>query len=106
MRALYSGVKAKPDAAALAVFGLTPEDFPDLDDIVEVWPDNEPAVRLYCAMQSQWRVGFAGPTGLDYAALPAVLSLLGVPADAHPDTFDCLRVMEAEALAVMETKRG
>lgn len=106
MRALYSSVKTKPDAAALAVFGLTPEDFPDLDDTVEVWPDNEPAVRLYCAMQSQWRVGFAGPTGLDYAALPAVLSLLQIPPEQHPDTFDCLRVMEAEALAVMETKRG
>ena len=105
MRALYSNVKAKPDAAALAVFGLTPDDFPELDDQVDIWPDNEPAVRLYCAMQSQWRVGFAGPTGLDYAALPAVLSLLQIPPEQHPDTFDCLRVMEAEALAVMETRK-
>ncbi len=106
MRALYSGTKAKPDAAALAVFGLTPEDFPELDDTVEIWPDNDTAVRVFCAMQSQWRVGFAGATGMDYAALPAVLSLLGIPADEHPDTFDCLRVMEAEALTVMESKRG
>jgi hypothetical protein len=35
-----------------------------------------------------------------------VLSLVGVPADEQPDTFECLRAMEAEALAQMEKKRG
>ena len=106
MRALYSGSKSKPDAAELAMFGLTPDDFPDLDDTVEIWPDNESAVAVFCAMQSQWRVGFAGATGMDYAALPAVLSLLQIPADQHPDTFYGLRTMEAEALAVMEKRNG
>ena len=52
-------------------------------------------------MQTQWRIGMAGPTGLDYAALPAVLSLCGIDAADHTDTFEALRVMEAEALDVM-----
>lgn len=106
MRALYSGSKSKPDAAELSMFGLTPDDFPELDDTVEIWPDNEAAVAVFCGMQSQWRVGFAGATGMDYAALPAVLSLLQIPPEQHPDTFDCLRTMEAEALAVMEKRNG
>lgn len=87
-------------------YGLSPEDFPDLDDTVEVWPDNEAALDVFAAMQTQWRVGFAGATGLDYSALPAVLALCEIPPEQHPDTFDCLRIMEAEALVVMESKRG
>lgn len=88
------------------MFGLTPEDFPELEDEFGIWPDNVPAVETFIAMQTQWRVGMAGATGLDYTALPAVLSLVGVPADEHPDTFDCLRVMEAQAMTEMEKRRG
>lgn len=57
-------------------------------------------------MQTQWRTGFAGATGLDYAALPAVLSMLGIAADIHPDTFECLRHMETRALDLMRKKNG
>jgi hypothetical protein len=104
--ALYSTTAAKPPAAELAVWGLSPDDFPELDVEFDVWPDNLIALNVFIAMQTQWRVGYTGATGLDYTALPAVLSLVGVPADEQPDTFECLRAMEAEALAQMEKKRG
>lgn len=83
--------------AELAMFGLTPGDLDDAD--VDLLPDNVTAARVFVAMSTQWRVGPAGATGLDYAALPAVLRLSGVPRDQHHDTFQALRTMEREALA-------
>ena len=67
----------------------------------EVWPVNLPVLELFNAMATQWRVGMSGATGLDYSALPHVLNLQAVPASDWPDLFECLRVMEAEALNVM-----
>ena len=49
-------------------------------------------------MQTQWRTGMAGATGLDYAALPAVLQLTGQPNEQWSQVFDDLRAMEGEAL--------
>lgn len=58
------------------------------------------------AMSTQWRLGPSGfPTGLDYTALPAVMRFAGVPRAFWPDTFECVRVMEAEAMAVMSEDR-
>jgi Phage related hypothetical protein (DUF1799) len=56
-------------------------------------------VQVFLAMQTQWRTGMAGATGLDYAALPAVLRLTGLPRAQWPQVFDDLRAMEGEALA-------
>ena len=50
-------------------------------------------------MGTQWRVGMAGATGLDYAALPVVMRLVGVPAADRADVFDAIRTMEDAALA-------
>ncbi|MFG0504178.1 DUF1799 domain-containing protein [Pseudomonas sp. 22373] len=76
-----------------------------LDDIeeeeVEVWPDAWPAFRLFDAMGTQWRVASGGPSGLDYAAIPAASSMLGIKRRDLTDIFPDLRVMEIEALAVM-----
>lgn len=75
------------------------------DTAVEVWPDNVSAVNTFVAMSTQWRMGPCGPIGLDYAALPAVLRLTSTPRSAWPDIFDCLRVMESEALNVLGESR-
>lgn len=60
------------------------------------------------AMATQWR--YAGMTalaaGLDYAAMPAVLRLVGVPRSEWGQVFEDLRVMEDAAMAVMNRKRG
>lgn len=58
-------------------------------------------MNTFIAMSTQWRTGMAGPTGLDYGAMPAVLRMQATPRAEWPDTFECLRVMEAEALRVI-----
>lgn len=81
---------------------MRPEDFPAA--IVDLWPENVLPNDVFLAMGSQWRVGMAGATGLDYGALPAVLKLMRVPKGERIDVFDCLRVMEAAALRVMHAR--
>ena len=76
------------------------------DTAVEVWPDNLSAVNTFIAMGTQWRSGAVGATGLDYAALPAVLRLTQIPRLEWPAVLDGLRIMEAEALKIMGEHRG
>lgn len=86
------------------MYGLLPE---DLDrSAFEVFPDNLAAVTTFIAMSTQWRVGAAGATGLDYAALPAVLELRSVPREEWPDLFEQLQVIETEALTIMIERRA
>lgn len=67
-----------------------------------IYPDNWLPVSIFCDMSTQWRVGMKGATGLDYAALPAVMSIRKVKDRA--DVFDCIRIMERAALAEMRGK--
>ncbi|WP_339406573.1 DUF1799 domain-containing protein [Pseudomonas helleri] len=73
----------------------------DYDDIVEVWPDNWQAFRLFEAMSTQWRMGACGATGLDYTAIYNTASLLNISKKHTLKLFPDLRVMEAEAMLVM-----
>lgn len=107
-RALLAGSRGRRevDEQACAAFDVDPRDVaPDApaDDepaACELWPDMTDALRLFEAMMSQWRMsGMGGPTGLDYAAIPATARLLGIKGGALRRAFDGLRVMEAEALA-------
>jgi hypothetical protein len=82
----------------LSALGFRPEDFANA---VDVWPDNLQAANVFIAMATQWRVGFGGAVGLDYNVLPSVFRLVGVPRAQWSDTFECIRVMEGEALKVM-----
>lgn len=66
----------------------------------ELWPENETAFALWCSLRTQWRVGPAGLIGLDYAAIPAVMELQGIPPDQRPALFAALRQCEAVALDV------
>jgi hypothetical protein len=86
----------------MALFGVTAADF---DDVVEVLPDNWPAFVVMEAMGTQWRTGMAGATGLDYAVVPAVMSLVKIPKKTRNQVFRDLRVMEAEALLVMSESK-
>lgn len=94
----------EPGASAdqMSMFGLTPG---DLDDDVEVWPDNWPAFRLFNAMSTQWRTGAGGATGLDYTSIRDVASFLGIKRYQIPEIFPDLQAMEAEALLVMSDSK-
>ena len=56
-------------------------------------------IDLYASAQTQWRVGMAGATGLDYAGVEAMGRLRGTP--LSPDDFAALQVCERAALAAM-----
>lgn len=68
----------------------------------EVWPDHVDVVEVFLALATQWRMGpMGGAIGLDYAAIPPTLDLLGhiLFGDRRP-LFDGLRAMERAALKV------
>ena len=77
----------------------------DLCIAPEIWPENTHIVRVFCAMQTQWRMGFSGPTGLDYAVLPIVVRQMHVPLEHRRDIFMGVRVMESATLKTWGEKR-
>lgn len=67
----------------------------------EVWPENWPAVALFLELDTQWRIGMAGPVGLDYAALFRLLDQRGYSGDEWERMFADVRTLEHAALAEM-----
>ena len=70
------------------------------DFVVELWPDTEPAISLFIALRTQWRMGFSGPVGLDYCAAESVMRVRRLPAASRGELLEDLRHMEDEALRV------
>ncbi|KAF1043063.1 MAG: hypothetical protein GAK35_02383 [Herbaspirillum frisingense] len=91
-----------PDLRQLQAIGLKPEDLDPAALGCDVYPENMPAVQVFEAMDTQWRTGMGGVYGLDYAALPAVLRMLGIGRNRWKEIFSDLRVMEAAALEVLQ----
>ena len=60
---------------ALAAFGLTLEEAAPIDDdrVFYLWPELQPALLAWVCVQTQWRTGMAGATGLDYAGVDAIV---------------------------------
>jgi hypothetical protein len=79
--------------------GFGPEDY--VSEAVEVWPENERAYFLFLDLQTQWRVGMGGATGLDYLVLFAKLDRMKLPDGEAEELEQDIRTMEHEALRVM-----
>jgi hypothetical protein len=88
-----------PSEHELAASGMLPEDLEG--EAVEVWPENERAYFLFLDLQTQWRVGMGGATGLDYLVLFAKLDRMKLAADESDELEQDIRTMEHEALRVM-----
>lgn len=99
--------KAAELAAAWAAFGIRIEDEAQADDLPAFYllPDCVPVFNLWCDVQTQWRLGFRGPSGMDYAAVEAYLRMSNSPLRRDPMTIQHLRGMESAALAVFAAKR-
>ena len=78
------------------------EDFKGADE--GIYPDNWPIATVFSDMMTQWRVGVAGATGLDYSALPIVLSIRRIKAADREEVFSGLQVMEQAALEFIRKK--
>jgi Phage related hypothetical protein (DUF1799) len=104
-----SGIEQK-EASNLALFGLTPEDFAADEDnlafaVVGIWPENWLSFQLFSAMQTQWRTGMNGATGLDYNVLNELWRRLKIPIADRDYLFDDLRHMEITALNQMSENK-
>lgn len=64
-----------------------------------LWPENAATWSLWARLQTQWRVGMAGATGLDYAAVWAVIDRC-LPRRRRDEAFQSIRAMEGEVLKV------
>lgn len=64
----------------------------------EVDPDNWDIVMFFMRVQTQWRAGYAGPTGLDYTAVESTFRMLEI--EDRREIFEGLQIMEAAALKV------
>lgn len=67
----------------------------------EVWPENYEAFLLFMDMQTQWRTGMSGPTGLDYNTLFTLMTLKNLSIDL----LDDIRIMESAALTEIHRKK-
>lgn len=86
------------------MWGLTEADYPD--EVIGIFPENWQALDVFMSLSTQWRVGAAGPTGIDYNVLPPLFRMKGIPRKEWPDVLEAIQVMEDKALSIMhETKK-
>jgi len=79
-----------------------PEDY--ANDTLEIWHENHQAIQLFISLSTQWRVGAGGPTGLDYNVLFTRMERLGLTPERYEQLFDDVRVIESEALTILNKK--
>lgn len=91
-----------PSQQELDAMGFTLEDYET--DPVEIWPENQESISLFSRVSTQWRVGMNGPTGLDYMPLFHQMDRMGLTPDRYDQMLDDIRVIEAEALTLMNKK--
>ncbi len=89
------------------------------DSFFYLWPELVPALRLWSAVQTQWRVQIVGvvpagmgaaplpgKTGLDYAGVDVVMRRRGIRGQAAAEMFALLQAMETSALAAWDEQRN
>lgn len=87
------------DKHQAGLFGLSLEELPNED--VFIWDINWNTFNLFYSLNTQWRVGMGGATGLDYSVVPAVGKMLGFKSKEINAMFPDIQVMENEALITM-----
>lgn len=70
----------------------------------DVWPENWAAFLLFESIRTQWWVGPAGATGLNYLVLYAKLDSLGLTGEEREHMEADIRELEAGALEAMHEK--
>jgi hypothetical protein len=70
----------------------------------ECWPANWPVLQVFSAMGTQWMVSYGGYVGLRYEALQPVFEACGIKKKARAEMFHSLRIMENEALSVINER--
>ena len=87
----------------IAALGLL--DQPDGERVAYLWPDNVLAWRCWQGVQTQWRVGMGGATGLDYAGVRAFLDEQDLQRDERREVFAGIQACERATLEVWAEQR-
>lgn len=90
-------------AAALAGLGVI--DAQGAAPVAYLWPDNVLAWECWQGVQTQWRVGMGGATGLDYAGVRAFLDEQDLQRDERRDVFAGIQACELATLEVWAEQR-
>lgn len=104
------GAEQQQDALSseLAAFGLALEENvePGIEEACHLWPENLLPWECWHAVQTQWRIGMGGATGLDYTAVLAYLKDgKGLPGKEWREVFGLIQLCERETLRVWAEKR-
>jgi hypothetical protein len=92
-------------AEAAAAFGLYCEDESVVDDDeFWLWPENEEAFWLWCAIQTQWQKDMERRVGLNYAGVESCMRMRGIKKKDRPQFFALMQAMEYAALEVWSEK--
>lgn len=71
------------------------------DEEVFLWPCNQVAWDCWLEVQTQWRHGFVGRTGLDYQGVVAYLrAVVGLRGAELRHVMDCIRAAEIAVLVL------
>lgn len=95
---------------ALAAFGLVADPGESggapPDDKCYLWPCNVPTFMLWQQVQTQWRIGMDGRSGLDYTAVNSCMrEVLRIKPKDHTAMFRGVQAMEFAALDVWAEKK-
>lgn len=66
-------------------------------------PANMVAAGLWLQVQGQWRVGFGGPTGIDWPAVESIARVLRVP--VTPRLWQQMHALEQTELILLMERR-
>lgn len=83
---------------------LGPQAVPD--DEHYLWPCNVATWHHWLHLQTQWRTGAAGATGLDYTGVLAYLDDCDLTADDRKDAFAGIRAAEIATLQAWRAKKN
>lgn len=86
----------------MAAAGLTEADLEA--DAIEVWPEHYEVFMVFRSIQTQWRMGMGGPTGLDYNVLYHKLDRMNLSKDEYEQMEVDIQVMEHAALTTINRK--
>jgi hypothetical protein len=75
-------------------------------DVEYLWPDNVRTWECWMSVQTQWRAGMAGATGLDYAGVRSALAIQGVRGAELREVFAGIQAAELATLSAWSAKRA
>lgn len=85
---------------------LVPDDRMEEEaQVFYLWPEHVPAYELFERLQSQWRIGMQGCTGLDYGGVIAWLRETVPKRTRRAELLDELQIMEYAALGYWAERR-